>query len=110
VDDSQLVKYCKEGKAKYQKMLLEKYSSRLLAVASRYVYDREEAKDILQDSWIKIFRAMLDDSYNEEGKLMGWMTRIVINTALKNKNNTSARVDNNSCHQCDKQDDRVKHT
>lgn len=73
-------------------MLLEKYSAQLLAVANRYVTNREEAKDILQDSWIKIFRAMLDDNYQEDGRLAGWMSRVVINTALKQKTNRKARI------------------
>jgi len=92
VTDEQLLKYCKKGKAKYQRALLEKYSVALMTVARRYACDSAEAKDILQDAWIKIFRALMDDKYTEEGKLLGWMSRVVINIALKSKAKNEARV------------------
>lgn len=73
-------------------MLLEKYSPFLMGVARRYTTDQGEAKDILQESWIKIFKALLNGSYKDEGKLSSWLTRIVINSALKNKAKNQARI------------------
>lgn len=90
--DEQLVQYCKKGKAKYQRALLEKYSAQLMGVARRYTYDNSEAKDILQDAWVRIFKALLQGKYTEEGRLVGWMSRIVINIALKSKAKNEARI------------------
>lgn len=92
MSDEELIKYCRKGKARYQRALLDKYSARLMGVARRYTYDNSEAKDVLQDAWIKIFRALMNQNYKEEGKLMGWLTRIVINTALKSKAKNEARI------------------
>ena len=92
MNDNQLIKYCKQGKPKYQRALLEKYSARLMGVARRYTYDGSEAKDILQDAWIKIFKALMNENYKEQGQLFGWMSRIVINLALKSKAKSEARV------------------
>jgi len=92
VNDDQLIKYCKRGKAKYQRALLEKYSAQLMGIARRYTFDMAEAKDILQDSWIKIFKALLNDNYKEDGRLLGWMSKIVINTALRSKAKNEARI------------------
>lgn len=90
--DNQLINYCKQGKAKYQRALLEKYSALLMGVARRYTYDNSEAKDILQDAWVKIFKALMNDNYREQGQLVGWMSRIVINLALKSKAKSEARI------------------
>lgn len=92
MEDGKLIKYCKKGEAKYQRALLDKYSAQLMGVARRYAYDNSEAKDILQDSWIKIFKALMSENYKEEGRLIGWMSRIVINSALKSKAKNEARI------------------
>ena len=61
-------------------MLLTKYAPMLMAVAMRYMKREELAKDVLQESWIKIFNAI--DRYEDHKKLKGWLKTIVINTAL----------------------------
>lgn len=73
-------------------MLLEKYSAQLMSVARRYVVCADDAKDVLQESWIKIFRALLEKKYQDNGKLLGWMSRIVVNTALKTKSTQEAKI------------------
>lgn len=47
----------------------------------RYARNKEDAEDILQDSFIKIFRKI--EQFKGEGSFEGWMRRIVVNTALK---------------------------
>jgi RNA polymerase sigma factor (sigma-70 family) len=54
----------------------------LAGVASRYVVG-DEVKDVLQESFIKIFTRIGDFQYRGKGSLMAWMTRIVINEALQ---------------------------
>jgi RNA polymerase sigma-70 factor (ECF subfamily) len=46
----------------------------------RYAKDRDEAKDILQDGFIKVFQSL--EKFNREGSLEGWIRRIVVNTAI----------------------------
>ena len=89
MENVKLINGCKEAVPKAQRQLLEKYTGLLFSVALRYSTDRAEAKDILQESWINIFNGIL--KYNHEGKLEGWMTRIVINVALRKKQNFHAR-------------------
>ena len=55
----------------------------LTAVCSRYVTDDEDVKDILQESFVKIFRSLGRFRYRGKGSLRAWMTRIVVNDALK---------------------------
>ena len=84
MDVAKLIEGCKRGEALSQRKLLEVYTPLLYNVSLRYAVDRAQAKDILQDSWINIFNGIL--KYKHEGKLEGWMTRIVINIALRKLN------------------------
>lgn len=59
------------------------YSGYLYALCCRYVADRESAKDILQDSFVKILSSVGKFQDRGEGSLKAWMSRIVINEALK---------------------------
>ncbi|MDD2612571.1 MAG: sigma-70 family RNA polymerase sigma factor [Bacteroidales bacterium] len=59
------------------------YSGYLTTVCSRYVFDREDIKDVLQESFIKIFKAIALFEYKGPGSLRAWSTRIVVNESLK---------------------------
>ncbi len=58
------------------------YSGYLTAVCRRYV-SNDEAGDILQDSFMKIFAAAPGFEHRGEGSLRAWAARIVVNEALK---------------------------
>lgn len=79
--DSELIKGCIRNEPASQRALFNRYASPLLGVCIRYARTREDAEDILQDAFIKIFRKM--DQYKSEGSFEGWMRRIAVNTALK---------------------------
>ena len=65
------------------KMLYDRYAGYLTAVCARYIPDDDEVKDLLQESFIKIFQSMDRFSWRGEGSLKAWMTRIVVNDSLK---------------------------
>jgi RNA polymerase sigma factor (sigma-70 family) len=65
----------------FQQELVVRYSARLMTVSRRYCRDLAMAEDNLQDSLINILRHIIN--YEERGSFESWMTRIVINTALK---------------------------
>lgn len=52
----------------------------MMAVCMRYAKDRDEAQDMVQNGFIKIFNKL--DVYNFEGSLEGWIRRIMVNTAI----------------------------
>src|SRR5690606_18099928 len=56
------------------------YSRRLMAVCLRYCSSKEQAQDVFQDGFVKIMTKA--NSYNARGSFEGWMTRIMINTAI----------------------------
>lgn len=54
----------------------------MLGVCMRYTDDKQEAEDVLQDGFIKVFGSI--DAFNGKGSLEGWIRRIMVNTALDN--------------------------
>ena len=71
----------RDGKA--MKTLYDEYAGFLAAVCSRYIDSREDIKDIMQESFIRIFSSIGSFQYKGRGSLKAWMTRIVVNCALK---------------------------
>ena len=87
-----IIEGCKKGKRKYQKQLFEKYYGKMMGVCLRYARDEDEAQDMVQNGFIKVFNKL--EVYNYTGSFEGWVRRIMVNTAIdlirKNKNNTYA--------------------
>ena len=71
---------CIQGKQLAQRELFQKYSRLLLGVCNRYAQSIEEAEDILQEGFVKIFLNIKE--FKGEGALVAWMRRIMINTAI----------------------------
>jgi RNA polymerase sigma-70 factor (ECF subfamily) len=71
---------CLKGKQSAQRKLYEQYSRLMLGVCYRYAVSLEEAEDILQEGFVKIFLNIKE--FKGEGSLMAWMRRIMINTAI----------------------------
>lgn len=73
-----------KGKRKSQVQLYQKYAPMLLAVCLRYVADKSEAEDILQEGFLKIFKSI--KGYTGQGNFEGWMRKIMVNTAITHFN------------------------
>ena len=55
MNDSSLVKKCIEGDQRAQRMLFEKFAPKMLGVCMRYAKNTEQAEDVLQDGFVKVF-------------------------------------------------------
>jgi RNA polymerase sigma factor (sigma-70 family) len=80
-DEQRLIAGCKNAEPWAQRQVYELYASAMLSVCVRYVNDKETARDLLQDGFIKIF--MKIDTYSGIGSFAGWMRRIFVTTALE---------------------------
>lgn len=80
MDDETLVKECAKGNPKAQRALFDKFAPKMLSVCNRYIGKSDEAEDVLQDAFVKIFQKVVE--FKMEGSLEGWIRRIVVNTAL----------------------------
>jgi RNA polymerase sigma factor (sigma-70 family) len=86
--DTQLIEGCVNENRFAQKYLYERYFGKLMSVTYRYARDKQEALDILNQSFLKIFQSL--NRYQDTGSLLAWMKTIVLRTALnhiRNKEN-----------------------
>jgi RNA polymerase sigma-70 factor (ECF subfamily) len=84
LNEKDILKGCKDFNPTAQRMLYQKYVARMRAVCVRYARDRDEAKDILQEGFLKIFSNI--GKYEESGSLEGWMRKIIVNTSISHYN------------------------
>lgn len=80
-NEQQIIEGCVRGETWAQKLVYEQYSAVMMGVCVRYVSDRETARDLLQDAFIKIFTNAT--AYAGTGSFAGWMRRIFVTTALE---------------------------
>jgi RNA polymerase sigma-70 factor (ECF subfamily) len=78
--EAELIYKCQQQNAASQKLLYDLYASKMLSVCMRYISEKTEAEDILQEGFIKIFASIIH--FRNEGSFEGWMRRIFVNTAL----------------------------
>lgn len=80
MDDATLAEECVNGNIRAQRALFDKYASKMMGVCLRYTKNTNEAEDVLQDGFIKVYQKLKD--YKKEGSLEGWIRRIMVNTSL----------------------------
>ncbi len=81
VSESDLIRGCIEGDRRMQEELYRRFSPKMYAVCLRYASNADEAQDILQDGFIKVFKKL--ESFRGEGSFEGWIRRIFVNTAIE---------------------------
>ena len=81
IPESDLIVGCLEGNRRMQEEMYRRLSPRMYAVCLRYAGNAEEAEDILQEGFIKVFKKL--DSFRREGSFEGWVRRIFVNTAIE---------------------------
>ena len=81
--DEELIHGCIKGKESYQYEVYRRFSPKMFGVCLRYCASREEAEDVLQDGFIKVFRKI--DTFRFSGSFEGWIRKIMVNTAIRNK-------------------------
>jgi RNA polymerase sigma factor (sigma-70 family) len=76
-----IIQGCIHGRRSDQERLYRMFSSKMFGVCMRYCHQHDEAKDILQDGFIKIFENI--KQFGQRGSFEGWIRRIIVNTALE---------------------------
>ena len=71
---------CLKNEAASQEALYNRFSPRMLGVCYRFAKNREDAEDMLQEGFIKVFTQI--HQYRSEGALEGWIRRIVVHTCI----------------------------
>jgi RNA polymerase sigma-70 factor (ECF subfamily) len=79
--EQELISGCKRKDASARKKLYELYAPAMLGICVRYVDEKETARDLLHEGFIKVFTKI--DSYSGAGSFEGWMRKIFITSALE---------------------------
>jgi RNA polymerase sigma-70 factor (ECF subfamily) len=80
-DEKRLVKALKAGKPDAQRRLYELIAGKMMALCLRYARNQEEAEDILQEGFMRIFRKI--DTFKGDGSLEGWARKVITNVAIR---------------------------
>jgi RNA polymerase sigma-70 factor (ECF subfamily) len=96
--EKEIVEKCKSGDRKAFTFLYNKYAPKMLGVCFRYAKSRDEAEDMLQEGFVRLFQNI--KSFKGSGSFEGWMRRIIVNTAINYyktqiKYNNTVNVENN---------------
>lgn len=75
-----IIEGCLRQDRKYQFKLYERYYGKMMGVCMRYATDRDEADDLVQQGFIKLFNNL--KRYEFKGSFDGWIRRMFVNTAI----------------------------
>ena len=81
ITEDDLIAGCIRGDRKMQYELYHRFGPKMFGVCLRYAGNTDEAEDVLQEGFIKIFKKI--DSFRSEGSFEGWIRRIFVNTAIE---------------------------
>ena len=78
--DDELTEGCIREEPAVQKELYEKFARQMMAICMRYARDEDQAKDMVQEGFIKVFQKI--STFRREGPLGGWIAKTMVRTAL----------------------------
>lgn len=78
---SEIIPKCIDGERKSQKILYEYFADSMFAVCLHYVKSYDEAQDILQDGFVRVFNKMYQYSY--QGSFEGWVRKVFVHSAIE---------------------------
>jgi len=81
--DAELIAHCKQGRLKYQELLYKRFYAYAMGIGMRYFVNREDALEVVNDAFIKVFRSM--HLFNETAEFKPWFRKILVNCALDHK-------------------------
>jgi RNA polymerase sigma-70 factor (ECF subfamily) len=89
MNEHDIIKGCLKNDRASQKALYEQHYGKMLGVCLRYAKDKDEAKDVLHEGFLKVFTNL--KNFNGTGSFEGWIRRVMVNTSIdhlrKNKQN-----------------------
>lgn len=80
-DEISLIKACSNGDNKAFKKIYEIHSGTMYSICLRYMNNEDEAKDALQEGFIKVFKNI--SKFKFTGSFEGWMKRIFVNSSIE---------------------------
>lgn len=78
--EEQIIAGCLQNDAAAQRELYHRYSPKMLSVCYRFAQSREDAEDMLQEGFIKVFTQV--HTFQNKGAFEGWIRRIIVHTCI----------------------------
>lgn len=78
--EQEIIKGCQDGQRACQEWLYRQYYSLFLKICARYARNMEDAEQLLNDGFLRIFQNI--GSFKNTGSFEGWMKRVLVNTCL----------------------------
>jgi len=75
-----IIQGCIKGDRRCQQSLYEHFYGKMMVVCMRYAKDNDEALDMFQEAFIKVFNNL--QNYSSKGSFEGWVRRIMVNTSI----------------------------
>ncbi len=76
-----LIQACNRGERQAQMQFFKLHNSFLFSICMKYMKDRNDAEEALQDAWIDIFKSL--KNYRDDGRIKGWLKTITLRTCWK---------------------------
>jgi RNA polymerase sigma factor (sigma-70 family) len=81
ISEADLIKGSLSGDRRMQERLYERYAPKMYSVCLRYASNSDDAQDLLQEGFIKVFKNL--DKFRHEGSFEGWVRRVFVNTCIE---------------------------
>ncbi len=79
--EAELIKGCQKGSGLHQQALYQQYHRKMFGVCLRYTNKQEDAEDVLQEAFIKVFKHI--NGFRGNGSFEGWIRRIMVHTSIE---------------------------
>ncbi len=80
IAEDELIRQCKSGSLRYQEVLYKQFYSYAMSIGLRYSPSRDDALEVVNDAFIKVFNSM--GSYDIGKPFKAWLRTIIVNTAI----------------------------
>jgi RNA polymerase sigma factor (sigma-70 family) len=90
ISESDLIKGCIAGERRMQEELYRRFAPKMYAVCLRYANNADDAQDLLQEGFIKVYRNL--HRFRAEGSFEGWIRRVFVNTSIEHFRKKSTRL------------------
>jgi RNA polymerase sigma factor (sigma-70 family) len=90
IPESDLIKGCIAGERRMQEELYRRFAPKMYAVCLRYANNADDAQDLLQEGFIKVYRNL--HRFRAEGSFEGWIRRVFVNTSIEHFRKKSTKL------------------
>lgn len=80
ISEEELIQKCKQGDLKHQERLYKHFYSYAMGIGLRYLDDRDDVLEVINDSFIKVFKSI--ENFKNDQNFKPWLRKIIVNTAL----------------------------